>query len=294
MTANKWAAGMPTLRFTAYAATATASAAGVIKNISSLDSGFYHNCAIFPSMTLANGYESEYFNNVTVTGAKDSKAVVTTANASVRCWGQNLHNQLGSYDSQGPGVDSANLNALIRKVEADVPVFFGPAVITAVKTGGFHTCALGTQGAISNALLCWGENDDGQLGVNPMDMSESILPTVAMGDGVSAFDVGGFNTGFIRNGAFKMFGQNMYGQNGTGNSPMSDYDWMPQIVVGGRTGVTAFTMGALHACGVFGANNTVKCWGDNSGGAVGDGVTDIDVNPNYPNVLAPTAVVLSK
>ncbi|MBU1242755.1 hypothetical protein KKD52_01840 [Myxococcota bacterium] len=65
---------------------------------------------------------------------------------SVRCWGLNDHGQLGTGT-----LSSSNIPAQVTGLTSGFSV---------VRVGRYHTCALSDSGY----LMCWGENEDGQLG----------------------------------------------------------------------------------------------------------------------------------
>ncbi len=76
----------------------------------------------------------------------------------VKCWGMNLHGQLGLGDlnvrGSGPNQKGASL----------LPLDFGPGrYATAISVGAYHACAILDNGG----LKCWGYNSDGQLGIGP-------------------------------------------------------------------------------------------------------------------------------
>jgi alpha-tubulin suppressor-like RCC1 family protein len=76
----------------------------------------------------------------------------------VRCWGRNLHGQLGTSNN------TAYMNA------GQGPTFGQGAIAVAV--GGYHTCAI----LSDRSVWCWGWNGDGQLGNGDGAGGDSLLP----------------------------------------------------------------------------------------------------------------------
>jgi len=74
----------------------------------------------------------------------------------------------------------------------------------------------------------------------------------------------------IISGAVKCWGYNGEGELGNGRTTNS---WTPVSASGLSSGVTALASGAFHSCAVT-STGTVKCWGDNYFGGLGDGTTD--------------------
>ena len=74
----------------------------------------------------------------------------------------------------------------------------------------------------------------------------------------------------IISGAVKCWGYNGEGELGNGRTTTS---WTPVSASGLSSGVTALASGAFHSCAVT-STGTVKCWGDNYFGGLGDGTTD--------------------
>lgn len=226
------------------------SGSAVIKTISQLRSGLGHSCALFGTVP--------------------------------KCWGANQFGQTGDPETVGGNT----LGPVTVKSGYDDDSNLVPLTgVVTMKVGGDHTCATVTVGTTTGSLRCWGRNDMGQLGDN--SMTDSPFPVVAMGSDVSIYELGGMHTCFVRFGALKCFGSNFAGQLGNGTL---DDSGQPRLVKGGRFNVTAVSLGSDFSCGHFGATPVLKCWGSNQFGQVGDNVTDTDINPDYPNVLAPTNV----
>jgi len=85
---------------------------------------------------------------------------VTTA-GGVQCWGSNLNGQLG---------DSSVQSAFVP-----IPVPGLSSGVAAIAAGTNYACALTTAGSV----LCWGDNDTGELGDNSTT-SSSVPVAVAV------------------------------------------------------------------------------------------------------------------
>ena len=159
---------------------------------------------------------------------------------------------------------------------------------TAVATGDYHSCALLDDGAVK----CWGGQTQyssyGVLGLGdtlgrgeqPGDMGDA-LPPVDLGAAHSAVAIsaGGTHTcALLEDGSVKCWGINYYGELGLGDTairgdgPGEMGDALPALDLGtGRT-ATGLSSGDLHTCAVL-DDGSVKCWGDNDAGQLGQGDT---------------------
>ena len=193
---------------------------------------------------------------------------VTNA-GGVKCWGYNLRGQLGDGTTANSSVpvDVVGLSSGVRAVSAGV----------------FHACAVMIRGAVK----CWGLNHRGQLGDG--STTESSVPVDVMGlsAGVRTVSAGIWHTCAVSAaGGAKCWGQNNYGQLGDGTTTDRHE---PVDVVGLTSGVAMIATGnggdgvadGSHTCAVTTtgpgagshAGGSVKCWGINTLGQLGDGTT---------------------
>jgi hypothetical protein len=143
--------------------------------------------------------------------------------------------------------------------------------ITAVATGGGHTCAIK-----SGALYCWGENYYGQLGASSSQICTirtfnfpcSTLPLAVtdMSSGLTAIVAGDHHTCAIKNGALYCWGGNGYAQLGVGRDTMTASQ-TPVAVTNMGSGVTAVAAGDTHTCAI--KSGALYCWGYNYYGQLG-------------------------
>jgi len=191
---------------------------------------------------LASGVQA-----VTAGGAHT--CAVTTAGA-VLCWGDNSFGQLGDGSS---GTQSS-----------PVAVVGLGSGVQAISAGGKHVCAVTTSGAV----LCWGDNTDGQLGDGSSRTQSTPAEVVGLDSGVRAVAAGGEHTCAVTaSGAVKCWGDNTNGQLG---DRTIDGQSSPVDVAGLGQGVQAISAGSEHTCAVT-AGGAVKCWGRNTNGQLGDG-----------------------
>ena len=193
---------------------------------------------------------------------------VTTGGAA-KCWGYNVYGQLGdgSTVQQFAPVDVVGLGGGMQAISA----------------GGEHTCALASGGAVK----CWGRNVTGALGDGSNTNRLTPVDVVGLADAVTV-DTGYAHTCALSvGGAMTCWGANGAGQGGDGSFSSS---MTPVAVHGLSANVTAIALGNNHSCAVT-SGNTVKCWGWNNEGQLGDGRTSrrlvaVDVPDLAGNVVA--------
>jgi alpha-tubulin suppressor-like RCC1 family protein len=148
--------------------------------------------------------------------------------------------------------------------------------IVSIAAGFKHTCAA----LITGSVECWGSGEYGQLGQTNFATYSSPRKV----DGItSAVEVaaGSFHTcALLRGGSVKCWGYNEHGQIGIERLSISEKS--PQTVKG-ITSAISITAGSMHSCAVL-ANGTMKCWGKNFDGQIGNGAAST-------NVLTPVTVV---
>lgn len=194
-------------------------------------------------------------------GGVHTCALLDTGN--VRCWGANPAGELGygNRDRIGDNETPASVG--------DVNV---GGTVTQIATGGNHTCALLSTGAVR----CWGLAFNGQLGYGNTDNigddeSPASAGDVDVGGLVAQIDAGGNNTcALLRNGNVRCWGFGGVGQLGYGNTATIGDDENPSaagdVQVGGQ--VNAVSVGGGHNCALL-VNGTVRCWGDGGSGRLG-------------------------
>ena len=175
-------------------------------------------------------------------------------NGEMRCWGNNAFGQLG--------------NGSVQNAPTPSPVF-GAGGAAQLAAGGTHTCAVIKNGT----MACWGNNANGQLG-NETSIMENSPYTVPSVFGAIAVTTGGSHTcASFQSGAVKCWGLNTSGQ--LGNNSFTSSKIPVYVDSGSGVGVgippDKITSGGTHTCALLGAS--VYCWGDNTFGQLGDGMT---------------------
>jgi alpha-tubulin suppressor-like RCC1 family protein len=176
----------------------------------------------------------------------------------VKCWGLNEEGQLG---------DGSRIN---RSTPGDV-VGLSKGV-TALATGGWHTCAL----TGDNGVKCWGHVVVGHLGDGKTLLSRIPVNVVGLPSGVTTLAAGEVHTCALTiSGGVKCWGFNYNGELGDGTS--LERSTVVDVVRLSR-GVTALAAGGDHTCALTGAGR-VMCWGFNGQGQLGDGTQDTRTAP---------------
>jgi alpha-tubulin suppressor-like RCC1 family protein len=208
-----------------------------------------------------DGFVFDNVNAVTTTGLH---TCAIRTNGDAQCWGWNESGQLGDGTTTTRGTPDASVGVTFR-TEPDVvphapdPDFYipGQAYISA---GFAHTCGITT----GNQALCWGENENGQLGRG--NLTDASSP-VAVAGGLSwrAISAGFKHTcGLALDGQAYCWGNNDFGQLGDASTTQST---APVLVSGGLI-FQSISAGETFTCGVTTAG-AAYCWGDNVYGQLG-------------------------
>jgi alpha-tubulin suppressor-like RCC1 family protein len=137
-------------------------------------------------------------SGVVALAAAGGHTCARTALGAMQCWGDNGSGQLGD----GTTLDS----------HVPVSVKGLPAGVSEVAAGGAHTCAVTTTGA----LLCWGSNGSGELGIDSTASKFLPSPVTGLSSGVMKVAAGSFRTCAITSaGVAKCWGDGLHG--GLGN-----------------------------------------------------------------------------
>ena len=197
---------------------------------------------------------------------------VTTGGAA-KCWGSNAQDQIG---------DGTRSNGSVSPVSV---VGLGSGV-AAVSAGGYHTCALMTDGKGN----CWGNNSRGELGNGWTPSRVTPGNVLNLSIGVLGVSAGRAHTcALTTGGGTKCWGYNYSGQLGDG----TQNDRSAAVDVSGLTsGVVEITVALEHSC-VLTTGGGAKCWGSNSSGQLGDGTTAGRLTPVSVTGLASGVTAIS-
>jgi len=160
----------------------------------------------------------------------------------------------------------------------------GLATATRVAAGDEFGCARLADGT----ARCWGLGESGQRGDGTFDRFSSV--PVAVTGITNAVDVtGGYDhaCALLGDGTIRCWGSNVYGQLG---DPSTQPGSTVPVVVSGITGAAAVTTGADHACALLG-DGTLRCWGKNDTGQLGDGTFTSSATPVTVAGIAGVAAV---
>ena len=162
--------------------------------------------------------------------------------------------------------------------------------ITHISAGDSHGCVL-----IGGAAKCWGDNTYGQLGngtivnkVYPTDVLELGVGSSAL-SGITNIAAGEYHTCVLmEDSTAKCWGDNTYGQLGDGTQDPSLFPKDVLVSAGGvsLSGIAKISSVVGHNTCVIMKDETVKCWGLNTSGQLGNGTVVDALNPTTVLVLS--------
>src|SRR4051812_932556 len=169
---------------------------------------------------------------------------------SIRCTGRNNQGQIGNNS-----FDPAHAPVLVL------------ANAASIRAGAEHACSLMNDGT----MQCWGSNYTGQLGDGTMG-GFALVPQAVQGisNAISAVTNGYHTCAILSDHTVKCWGRNQQGQVGNGDNTT---DVTVPASVLGLGAVADLAAGGYHTCALM-PDSTVKCWGRNGRGALGDGTSN--------------------
>jgi len=199
-------------------------------------------------------------------GLRQTCALLSTG--AVRCWGYGEFGVLGYGNTDNVGDDETPADV------GDVPLGGRALQIAA---GGYHTCALLTNGRIK----CWGRNDHGQLGYgHTNDIGDDETPAAAgyvqAGGRAVEIAAGHYHTcARLENGKLTCWGWGAFGALGYGSTDDIGDDEHPVDagVVGLGGMAEEVVAGEFRSCARY-QRGRWWCWGGNAYGELGIGRTD--------------------
>jgi alpha-tubulin suppressor-like RCC1 family protein len=263
-------------------------------------------------------------NGVLLTGAVDvacgwNHTCAAMADGTVKCWGLNVLGQLGdgAFTSSPFPIDalvSGSVRQVVAgeghtcglRVDGDVscwgwnefgqlgngandinptPASVGVYDVRQLGGGAWHVCATLTDGSGQ----CWGRNESGQLGngnainANVPQLVTGLTDTIAIGAGSN------HSCGLLSDGSVRCWGANLGGELGNGSTGTS---LVPVLVtaISGVSHLTHVSRVSEHGCARV-SDGSLRCWGKNSSGQVGDG--EATLNGEVTIVETPATVMVT-
>jgi alpha-tubulin suppressor-like RCC1 family protein len=195
-------------------------------------------------------------------------------NGQIWCWGRNNVSQLG---------DESQVNSAIP-----VQVHFPKSVkMVALSTGSVHSCAIEQSGQV----YCWGSNRDGKLGTGTSESFSGVPEKVkGLPSPIQMISLGSGHTCAL--GAIQdiwCWGDGSFGQ--IGLNPFAS-SANPVKLATFTQGVVSLQAGWFHTC-VLLTDGSVKCWGKNQEGELGNAALISRADPVSPVAMDKEVTLLA-
>jgi alpha-tubulin suppressor-like RCC1 family protein len=171
----------------------------------------------------------------------------------VDCWGQNTNGELG--------------NGTMTSSSTPVSVSDIADATTIGSAAADQTCAVLSTGGVD----CWGDNFFGQLGDGTTTDSSTPVPVagISIATAVAGGGGGGHTCALLATDSIDCWGHNASGQLGDATTD----DSTTPVAVNGINTATAISAGGYNDTCALLSGGSVRCWGDNGRGELGDGTT---------------------
>jgi alpha-tubulin suppressor-like RCC1 family protein len=242
-----------------------------------LAGGYAHNCALHGTKAVSCWGDwsqretsvGQLSGAVEISAGSGFHSCARLADGTVTCWGSIYYASDIIYGT--PIVYSTS--SLIPNVADSVEL----------SSGYEHSCARLADGT----LRCWGWNGVGQLGDGTIN-NQTTAVTVQGVAGAVGVAAGGLHTcAQLGDGTVACWGDYSFGQLGDVSAYLEAISLsedagvppgLPPVLVAGISDTVKVVAGRFHSCALLG-NGTVKCWGANSKGQLGNGTTTDSASP---------------
>jgi len=212
-------------------------------------------------------------NNITPTPdhgvskvASGSQHACALQSGKLSCWGLNKNGQIGDGNSGViNGVQDPLTGTTYTVKVALTPAVVFSADVTDIAVGFEHSCAIKGE-----ELFCWGSNEYGQLGINPVPADPADItfsrPTSILRNVKQVAARGRWTMVVSNTQQLLGFGTRLALENGQLVPKLLSKT--PRVII--NSGVASVSMSSNHACAVM-TSGALKCFGMNAMGEVGNG-----------------------
>lgn len=181
------------------------------------------------------------------------------ADSTATCWGENREGQLSIPSSRS---NRSSTPIAVSQLNG-TPL----GSIASVAAGDAVACAL----MANSTMRCWGKAARFRPAASSTEETHPVI--ISMGttalSNITQIAIGRVHTCILQgDGTVRCWGTNQYGQLGTGGALTGAYDYSRSSV--SDLSPTAIAAGDDHTCALL-DSGTVKCWGNNASGQIGDG-----------------------
>jgi alpha-tubulin suppressor-like RCC1 family protein len=245
-----------------------AIAAGGAFTLALLNDGTVKAWGFNPYGQLGDGTTTNHLTPVAVSGLDNVKFITAgwsyglaiVNDGTVKAWGENKFGQLGDGTTT------------TRLAPVTVSGLSGVKAIAGLGDGDIaHSVALLADGTVK----AWGYNGSGELG-DGTTINRLTAVSVSGLSNVQAIAAGTSHTvALLNNGTVQAWGENLFGQLGDGTTTSS----LTPVIVSGLNNVQSIAAGTYHTVALLKNDGTVKTWGLNFNGQLGDGTTSQQLTP---------------
>lgn len=259
--------------------------AGPPSTLASLGLGALHSCRVLAGTgavqcwglnsdsQVGNGGTMDVLSPMTVIAsgmieaAGGGRASCARSATEMYCWGFNGTGGLATGDTTIRRMPALSMTGSFVPVQLDL--------------GTEHGCGVDAAGAV----WCWGRNDSGQIGNGVVGgmVTVPVMVTMLGGPADQVAAGAGHTCARLRSGSVRCWGADGFGQ--LGNDAAIAGSAVP-VTVMGITDAVWIGAGTHHACAVT-SLGSVRCWGNDEFGQVGDGTAD----PGAPATPLPRPAV---